>query len=66
MDYIATISTQDNLKGGSDSMDTDKRSAGQQYKRKKGKDVPLDIPKEYLRYIQLFQEEVDAKALPKH
>ena len=51
MDYIATISTQDDLKGGSDSMDTDKRSAGQQHERKKGKDVPLKIPKEYLRYI---------------
>ena len=47
-------------------MNTDKRSAGQQHERKKGKDVPLNIPKEYLRYIQLFQEEVDAKALPKH
>ena len=66
VDCIAIISTQDNLKRGSDSMDTDKRSAGQQHERKKGKDVPLDIPKEYLRYIQLFQEEVDAKALPKH
>ena len=47
-------------------MDTDKRSAGQQYERKEGKDIPLDIPKEYLRYMQLFQEEVDAKALPKY
>ena len=35
-------------------MNMDKRSAGQQYKRKKGKDVPLNIPKEYLRYMQLF------------
>ena len=54
MDYIATISIQDNLERGFDSIDTDKRSAGQQHERKKGKDVPLNIPKEYLRYIQLF------------
>ena len=66
VDCIATISIQDDLKGGSDSMDTDKRSAGQQHERKEGKDVPLNIPKEYLRYMQLFQEEVDTKALPKH
>ena len=32
-------------------MDIDKRLAGQQYKRKKGKDVPLNIPKEYLWYM---------------
>ena len=66
MDYIAIISTQDDLKGGSDSIDMDERLAGQQHERKKGKDVPLNIPKEYLRYMQLFQEEVDAKALPKY
>ena len=54
IDCIAIISIQDDLKGGSDSMDIDKRSANQQHKRKKGKDVPLNIPKEYLRYMQLF------------
>ena len=66
MDYIAIISIQDNLKRGSNSMNTNKRSASQQHKRKKGKDIPLNIPKEYLWYIQLFQEEVDTKVLSKH
>ena len=62
----AATSNKDDLTRGSDSMDTSKRSAGQQHENSKGKDVPLDIPKEYLEYMQLFQEEVDAKALPRH
>ena len=48
------ISNKDDLEKGSDSIDISKGSAGQQHKSNKRKDVPLDIPKEYLKYIQLF------------
>ena len=50
----AATSNKDDLTRGSDSMDMSKRSAGQQHENSKGKDVPLDIPKEYLEYMQLF------------
>ena len=65
-EYNTVTSNKDGLERGSDSIDTEKGQPVKQHKRNKGKDVPLNIPKEYFKYTQLFQEEVDAKALPKH
>ena len=47
----AATLNKDDLMRGSNSIDISKGLASQQYKSNKRKDVLLDIPKEYLKYI---------------
>ena len=51
MEYNTVILNKDGLKRGSDSMDINIGQPVNQHKRKKEKNIPLNIPKEYTKYI---------------
>jgi hypothetical protein len=64
--YEKLASTKDGLKKrGSDSLDAARKLAGQQDRVLEKRATPK-IPKEYKEFEHLFQEVVDADALPKH
>jgi hypothetical protein len=64
--YKKLASTKDGLKKQrSNSLDTARKPAGQQDKVLEKRVTPK-IPKEYKEFKHLFQEVVDADALPKH
>ena len=50
-EYNTITLNKDNLKKGSNSIDISKSQLINQYKKKKRKDIPLNILKEYLKYI---------------
>ena len=51
IEYNAITLNKDGLERGSDSIDIEKDQPVKQYKRNKGKDIPLNIPKEYFKYM---------------
>ena len=46
--------------------DISKVQRDERVRTKEGKDETLDIPREYTKWKHLFEEETDAKAMPKH
>ena len=54
IEYNTTTLNKDSLIKGFNSIDISKKLVSQQYKSNKRRDIPLNIPKEYLEYIQLF------------
>ena len=62
----AVTSTKDDSRRRSDSVDTSDGQPVNSTRVGRGKDEPLEIPEDYQQYKELFREELDARALPKH